>query len=211
MVPETHRIIAGEQSKFLKLEFGLHLNETKLLRGSIAPDIYPKYKFIPHYYEESIDYIVENIVRLIPYMSEIFHQHTYSGLLNHGISYKIGVISHYLADYMTHPHARRIRCTSMKDMWEHMSYERELNHYVKQHSIDTKETWGQIQTSRSNDDEDLRAFIKNKISTLVDEYLEKDIAYHTDAQSAYLIGVSVFYTVCEAAYQYGLEKQLQTA
>ena len=66
MVPETHRIIAGEVRNRIIEDYGIILDESKMLRGSIAPDVYPKYKFIPHYYDESIDYIVEKIVALVP-------------------------------------------------------------------------------------------------------------------------------------------------
>ncbi|MDD7363360.1 MAG: zinc dependent phospholipase C family protein [Peptoniphilus sp.] len=211
MVPETHRILAGDLSDHLKLEFGVHLNETKLLRGSIAPDIYPKYKFIPHYYEESIDYVVENIVKLVPYVSEMIHRRPGSGLLTHAASYKIGVISHYLSDYMTHPHARRIRCTSMKDMWKHMSYEHELNHYVRKHAIDRSILSRTPQFHFAGEMDDLRSFVKDEIAGLVEDYLAKDITYENDAQSAYVLSASIFDTICEVAYNYGLERQVQMA
>ena len=82
MVPETHRIIAGELRDRIMQDYGIILDESKMLRGSIAPDIYPKYKFIPHYYDESIDYIVDKIVSIVPYMSELLRDTAWKDLLN---------------------------------------------------------------------------------------------------------------------------------
>ena len=211
MVPETHRMIAGALDQYMSSTFGVELDRSKLLRGSIAPDIYPKYKFIPHYYDESIDYIVENIVRLVPYMSEIIHDTPWRKLLVHAISYKIGVISHYLCDYMTHPHARRIRCTSVQDMREHLLYERDLNRYVRSNGIDRDLSFDQRSHPLFIEKEDLRVMIKEKIEAGVKVYLAEDISFENDAASAYALNVMILKIVCEAAYGYAVMRQVQIA
>lgn len=211
MVPETHRIVAGGLDQYFKSTFGVELDQTKLLRGSIAPDIYPKYKFIPHYYDESIDYIVENIVRLVPYMSEILLDTPWSKLLIHAISYKIGVISHYLCDYMTHPHARRIRCTSMQDLREHLLYERELNRHVRSNGLDLDMVNGEVNHPFFVEREELRVMVKEKIESAVETYLEENISFANDAASAYGLNVTIMKLVCEAAYGYAVTRQVQMA
>lgn len=211
MVPETHRIVAGGLEGYFKSTYGVELDQSKLLRGSIAPDIYPKYKFIPHYYDESIDYIVENIVHLVPYMSEILYNTPWSKLLVHAISYKIGIISHYLCDYMTHPHARRIRCTSMQDLREHLLYERGLNRYVRSNGLDSDRVNSDASYPLFVEKEELRVMVKGKIESAVETCLEENISFANDAASAYGLNVTIMKLVCEAAYGYAVTRQVQMA
>ena len=211
MVPETHRISAGELRDRIMQDYGIILDESKMLRGSIAPDIYPKYKFIPHYYDESIDYIVEKIVSIVPYMSELLRDTAWKDLLNLPVSYKIGVISHYLCDYMTHPHARRIRCTSMTDLRAHMSYEKELNRHVKKHGIDRDCIRGFDMGSFHGDKDDLRIYVKAQITSLIALYKKETITFENDANFAYIVNVFISKVVCEAALSYEKAGQVQMA
>lgn len=211
MVPETHRIIAGEVRNRIIEDYGIILDESKMLRGSIAPDVYPKYKFIPHYYDESIDYIVEKIVALVPYMSELVYDTAWKGLLNLPVSYKIGVISHYLCDYMTHPHARRIRCTSMKDMKSHMLYEKDLNRHVRKHGVDRDCICNMEMGSFQGDKDDLRVYVKEQIAALIELYKKETITFRNDANFAYIVNVFISNVVCEAALSYQKVGQVQMA
>lgn len=211
MVPETHRIIAGEVRNRIIKDYGIVLDESKMLRGSIAPDVYQKYKFIPHYYDESIDYIVEKIVALVPYMSELANDTAWKGLLNLPVSYMIGVISHYLCDYMTHPHARRIRCTSMKDLKSHLLYEKDLNRFVKKQGVDKDFISNMEMGSFHGEKEDLRVYVKEQITNLIELYKKEPITFRNDANFAFLINVFISNVVCEAAFSYQKAGQVQMA
>ena len=211
MVPETHRMIAGEVRNRIAEDYGIVLDESKMLRGSIAPDVYPKYKFIPHYYDESIDYVVEKIVALVPYMSELAYATAWKDLLNFPVSYKIGVISHYLCDYMTHPHARRIRCTSMKDIKSHMLYEKDVNRYVKKHGVDQDCVSNMEMGSFQGGKEELRIYVKEQITSLIELYKKETITFRKDANFAYIVNVFISNVVCEAALSYQKAGQVQMA
>ena len=65
MVPESHKWIAKEIYKHFEEEYSLQLDKNKLLWGSIAPDIMPKYKLIRHYKSESILYVASQITKVI--------------------------------------------------------------------------------------------------------------------------------------------------
>jgi len=62
---DTHKIIAKNIHKNIYDIYGIELDEKKLLWGSISPDILPKYKLHRHYKKESLDYVVNEIVKLI--------------------------------------------------------------------------------------------------------------------------------------------------
>lgn len=210
MVPETHRSVAGAVFHHMETETGIILDKKRLLRGSIAPDLYPKYKFIPHYFSESIDYIVDQIITLVPFMSKIVYDSAWNGLLSGPISYKLGVICHYLSDYMTHPHARRIRFTSAKDIREHVRYENALNQYAKSHPLDPDMASNMAMGSFQGGLQDLKVYVKTQILRFIDQYLQKEISFENDYSDAFILNVFVFQTVCEAAFAYGRQTQLQT-
>ncbi len=102
--------------------------------NSIAPDIMPFFKAIPYYKEESLDYIAKQIVDLI-FLSQKHNLATEDHFLTKYFSKKLGIISHYLADYTCYPHAKRIRCTSHKNGQIHLNYEKGLNQYLPQHEF----------------------------------------------------------------------------
>lgn len=114
--------------------YEIDLSQDKLLWNSIAPDIIPFYKFIPHYKEESVDYIAKEIVDLI-FLSQKSNLSSQDNFLNKYFSKKLGVVTHYLADYACYPHAKRIRCSSRKNGQIHLSYEKNLNSYLESHEF----------------------------------------------------------------------------
>ena len=78
-----------------------------MLWGSIAPDILPKYKFIRHYKDESIDYVVREIVKVIFMSRYVDFNKNIDAITMKVLSKKIGIISHYLTDFVCVPHSKR--------------------------------------------------------------------------------------------------------
>ncbi|NMB26855.1 MAG: zinc dependent phospholipase C family protein, partial [Tissierellia bacterium] len=111
----------------------IELDKDKLLWGSIAPDILPQYKFRRHYQKESLNYVVNEIVKLIFISRYIEFSSRIDPIAIRVLSKKIGIISHYLSDFVCLPHAERWTFTS--SMLKHINYESKLNDYSPHHDF----------------------------------------------------------------------------
>lgn len=209
MIPESHKAIGRKLHSHLENNYGLILDEKKLLWGSVAPDFLPKYKFISHYKDESIYFISAEITNLIIKLSLISDFSSINSVLLKSISYKLGVISHYLTDYTTHPHARRIRCTNKKSMSEHISYEVALNDYLKSTSLDDSCFFLAESQIYSGNILEYKDFFVQNINSIVEEYLQKNIDFKNDLDYSLCINGFVFNSVLEAAQDLSLQPQLQ--
>ena len=87
--------------------YGLKLDKEKLLWGSVAPDILPHYKMIRHYKKESINFITREIMKIIFVSRYIDFNEKLDPVAMKVLSKKIGIISHYLSDYVCLAHANR--------------------------------------------------------------------------------------------------------
>lgn len=149
--------------------------------ASIAPDLLPFFKFIPHYKEESIHYVARQIVDLI-YLSQRHNLEDQDQFLNKYFSKKLGVVSHYLADYTCYPHSRRIRCTSGKNSRDHIQYEKSLNTYLKDHDF--------RQVPLESLDLDIMSYrkmlgqVKDYISAAIESYEKQETTYANDLNYA---------------------------
>lgn len=116
----------------VKENYDVELNYNKLMWGSIAPDIMPRYKLKRHYFEDSFDYIVFKIAKVI-FLNRFldFNKCDYRSLKL--FSRDIGIISHYLADFTCIAHAEE--WSMPKYMVKHLKYEKELNEYSKKHNF----------------------------------------------------------------------------
>ena len=129
MFGDTHKLIASNIYENTYEIYGIKLNIEKLLWGSVAPDILPQLKFHRHYQKESLNYVVNEIVKLI-FISRYFDLRSKDDPITMKyISKKIGIISHYLSDYVCLPHVERWTFTN--SMFKHISYESKLNEYSK--------------------------------------------------------------------------------
>lgn len=151
--------------------YGIKLNKDKLLWGSVAPDIYPKYKFIRHYQDESINYITKEIMKIIFISRYLDFSKILDPLGMNLLSSKIGIISHYLSDYVCLPHANR--WTFADSMIKHIKYESKLNDYAKIHTF--KKNIINVDDIDIFDNEliSLRTKIKDYIINVVSEYSSK--------------------------------------
>ncbi len=62
---DTHKTIATNMHENIREIYDIDLDKNSLLWGSVLPDVLPKYRFHRHYAKESLDYIVNEIVKLI--------------------------------------------------------------------------------------------------------------------------------------------------
>lgn len=210
MTPESHKIIGKEILTYTEIEHKVKLNEKKLLWGSIAPDFLPKYKFIRHYKDESINYISREILKISIILSRIEDKEDINPILINKLSKKIGVVSHYLTDYTTHPHARRITCLSSSGAREHLKYETDLYHFLKSYSFEKplviNNDVGVFECNLLQ----LRRYIVEDINQIVDEYLKKDIKFINDVEYAFTLNLHILDLIFETEKVLSVSPQLQT-
>lgn len=133
---ESHKIIASNIYDNVVDIYGVKLDKKKLLWGSIAPDILPKYRFIRHYQDESLNYISREIMKIIFISRYVEFNKILDPLAMRVLSSRIGIISHYLSDFVCLPHADRWTFTkSRESLVKHVKYESALEEYAKSHSF----------------------------------------------------------------------------
>lgn len=174
----------------------------------MAPDVLPKYKLIRHYKDESINRIAKDIMRLIFVSRYINFNKVNDPIAIKLLSREIGIISHYLSDYVCYPHANR--WTFVGSMRKHVKYESSLNDFARTH--DFKRNVIQV------DDIDIYdgSFIslKSKIKTYVDEvikdYSEKN-SFTNDLNFALSINLKMTYFILDTINGYTEELYTQFA
>ncbi|MFZ7101997.1 MAG: zinc dependent phospholipase C family protein [Peptococcaceae bacterium] len=104
MIIQSHIFIAKRISKKLEKKF----NHNHFYVGSVAPDILYQHKKRKHEFRYAFPYVIEEIAYL-------------EGITDINlISYKMGIISHYLADFFCKAH----NCERLlNNLWEHFQYE----------------------------------------------------------------------------------------
>jgi hypothetical protein len=133
---ESHKIIASNIYDNVIDIYGLKLDKEKLLWGAIAPDILPQYRFIRHYQKESLNYIAREIMKIIFISRYVEFNKILDPLAMKILSKKIGIVSHYLSDFVCLPHADRWTFTkSRESLVKHVKYESALEEYAKKHSF----------------------------------------------------------------------------
>mgnify|MGYP003106009234 FL=1 len=98
------------------------INKNRFIWGNVKPDCVPQYKRIRHYFDESIDMVINKIL----YLSSLTIYDVHYGMSMAKFSEELGVICHFLCDYFCAPHHYRWECTSTKIMKDHMLYEKRL-------------------------------------------------------------------------------------
>lgn len=200
---ETHKIIAKNIHENIYNIYDLKLDEKKLLWGSIAPDILPKYRFIRHYKDESLNYIVNEITKLIFISRYIEIDSNIDPIAMKMLSKKIGIISHYISDYVCLPHAERWTFTS-NNMMKHINYESKLNEYSPNHDfkkniIDTDDI-DIFQHSVIK----LRSIVKKYIENVIKEYSLKT-GYVNDLNFALSLNLRICYFIIDTVNAYNEE------
>jgi hypothetical protein len=93
----------------------------------VKPDCVPKYKFMKHYFDESIDMVVEKII----YLSELTLEDIHYNMSIGKFSEELGVICHFLCDFFCAPHYYRLEFKSASAVKQHMVYEKRLAKLAK--------------------------------------------------------------------------------
>lgn len=162
--------------------------------GSTCPDILPKYKLKRHYYNDSIDYIVFKIAKIIFFNRFLDLGGNVSSLKL--FSRDIGIVSHYLSDFMCQAHA--FEWSLPKTPIKHLKYENDLNEFAKTYNFD-KEAIG-IEMPEIKDTRILSTFpvIKEFISQVLDEYKSNQQGFVNDLDYAVSLNIKITEYIVES-------------
>ncbi|MFY9284866.1 MAG: zinc dependent phospholipase C family protein [Miniphocaeibacter sp.] len=189
--PEAHAIIAKNLCKDINENYNINLNEKKMIWGAISPDILPKYKIYRHYKEDSEEFLVNEIVNLI-YICRFFNLKSLDNFKKKIISIKIGVISHFLSDYVCLPHKEN--WTFNEAFKKHVNYEKELNEVVKDHIFEKDIISTEKISLYECETIHLKKLVKEYINKVIDEYsLEQ--SYERDLNFALNLSTNISYFI----------------
>lgn len=203
---DTHKIIASNIHESICENYDIKLDEKKLLWGSIVPDILPQLKIHRHYTKESLNFVVNEIAKLIFLSRYIDLDKGIEPITNKYISKKIGIISHFLSDFVCLPHAERWTLT--RNMFKHLSYESKLNDYVKHHTF--KKNIINVEDIDIFQDQkiDLKKLIKNYIENVIKEYsLNKGFENDLDFSLSLSLHISYFIIDTVRVYSEAMKRE----
>lgn len=196
---ETHKIIASNIYDNVYDIYGLKLDKEKLLWGSVAPDILPQYKFVRHYKDESINYISREIMKIIFISRYIELNDILDPIAIRLLSKKIGIISHYLSDYVCLPHAKR--WTFSDSMIKHIKYEASLNEYASKHNFKKNVIYTDDIDIFGSKFITLKSNIKNYIETVIEEYSHK-VSLKNDLNFALSLNLKITCFILDTIIEY---------
>ena len=196
---DTHKIIASNIHGNIYDIYGIDLDKDKLLWGSIAPDILPQYKLHRHYQKESLNYVVNEIVKLIFISRYIEFNSRIDPIAIRVLSKRIGIISHYLSDFVCLPHAER--WTFTKSMVKHINYESKLNDYSQYHDFKKNVIIIDDIDIFQNRIIKLRPMIKQYIRDVIEEYSFKT-DFKNDLNFALSLNLKMSYFIIDTINAY---------
>lgn len=204
---DAHKKIASELYDNVYDIYGVKLDKDKLLWGSVLPDIMPQYKLIRHYKDESIDYISREIMKIIFFGRHLDLGDRIDPMTMRILSKRIGIVSHYLTDYVCLPHAKRWMFTNGKeDMLRHLKYESRLEEIVKTHDFKKNMINVDDLNIYDMDNSELKSNIKTYIENVVEEYSIKE-GYENDLNFALSINGKLTYFIIDTIKAYSEELQ----
>lgn len=201
---DTHKIIAAEIYDNVYDIYGIKLDKDKLLWGSICPDILPQFRFIRHYKDESLNYIAKEIMRVIFISRYIEFNKILDPLAMKLLSKKIGIITHYLSDYVCLPHA--LRWTFAENMIKHIKYESQLNDKAASHGF--KKNVISVDDLNIFDSHSikLKKKIKTYINDVIKEYSQKQ-SMENDLNFALSLNLKITYFILDTIEAYSDEME----
>jgi len=197
---DTHKIIATQIYDNVLDIYDLKLDKEKLLWSSVAPDILPKYKLIRHYQDESINFIAMEIMKIIFISRYIDFKKIKDPIGIKLLSRKIGIISHYLADYVCVPHAKR--WTFNGTMIKHVRYEAKLNEYAPNHTFKKNVITVDNLDIYNDNLKSLRSTIIKYIEDVVKEYSESKVSFKNDLDFALSLNLKITYFILDVINEY---------
>lgn len=202
--PEAHAKIAKNLCEDLNRNYNYNLNEKRMIWGSISPDILPKYKIYRHYKSDSEEFLVNEIVNLI-YICKFFNLKNLTKYKRNMISTKIGVISHFLSDYVCLPHKEN--WTFNDSFKKHVNYEKELNEIVKEHVFEKSV----ISLEKIVLDEFKTIYLKKLVKEYIDKVIEeysKEKSYERDLNFALNLSSNISIFIFDTVEELSLENSM---
>lgn len=123
----THKVMGENIIKYANSKSIYLINNSRFIWGNMKPDCVPKYTFMKHYFDESIDMVVGKII----YLSSLTLEDVYYKMTIGKFSEELGVICHFLCDYFCAPHYYRWEFKSTSAVKHHMMYEKKLAKLAK--------------------------------------------------------------------------------
>ncbi|OCZ49837.1 zinc dependent phospholipase C family protein [Dehalobacter sp. TeCB1] len=161
MVINTHRVLSTiiYDKTYENLNFRLEFNY--FLWGNIKPDVIPNLVIKSHYKAESLDLVINEILKLSKTPDVFQNLKAY-----YAFSEKIGVICHFLSDFFCMPHNKQWFLNSSK-MLSHLKYENKLNKMAQN-------TQSLPELSLASVDKMESETLKSYIETNIEEYSLKE-------------------------------------
>lgn len=129
MIYQTHVQIAETIYKELDAFSSTYLSKREFIKGSNHPDYDLYYRFIKHHYEGSIAVVRELLIEV-----------TSKKMSRYERGFKMGIIAHFLADYMCSYHSNPNY--NRKNLATHIRYEQKLYKETKDFSLFDKIMFG---------------------------------------------------------------------
>lgn len=211
ILPDTHKIVAKIVHDRIKEKYNVNLNLDKMLWGSIAPDVLPYYKTKRHYFDESGDYIAREISKLIYFSRYSYSEGNESKLFINYMSKKLGIIMHYLCDFVCYPHAYRM--TFIENLRKHVKYEQDLALYARENKF-LEESFRDVISCEDinffeNSDIKLEKKVKAYLIKVVEEYKNSNHSFDNDLNFALNLSTNISILVIESILEYNGEFDIQ--
>lgn len=211
ILPDTHKIVAKIVHDRIKEKYNVNLNLDKMLWGSIAPDVLPYYKTKRHYFDESGDYIAREISKLIYFSRYSYSEGNESKLFINYMSKKLGIIMHYLCDFVCYPHAYRM--TFIENLRKHVKYEQDLALYARENKF-LEESFRDVISCENinffeNSDIKLEKKVKAYLIKVIEEYKNSNHSFDNDLNFALNLSTNISILVIESILEYNGEFDIQ--
>ncbi|WP_019124477.1 zinc dependent phospholipase C family protein [Peptoniphilus grossensis] len=195
----------------IKEKYNVNLNLDKMLWGSIAPDVLPYYKTKRHYFHESGDYIAREISKLIYFSRYSYSEGNESKLFINYMSKKLGIIMHYLCDFVCYPHAYRM--TFIENLRKHVKYEQDLALYARENKF-LEESFRDVISCEDinffeNSDIKLEKKVKAYLIKVIEEYKDSNHSFDNDLNFALNLSTNISILVIESILEYNGEFDIQ--
>lgn len=125
MLMNTHMMIANNILNEANGKKVYLINRKRFIWGNVKPDCASKYKLQKHYYDESIDMILDKI----EFLSSMSISDLYYDYGKNKFSEELGVVCHFLCDFFCVPHNQRWEFKIA--MKKHVLYEKRLAKVAK--------------------------------------------------------------------------------
>lgn len=211
ILPDTHKIVAKIVHDRIKEKYNVNLNLDKMLWGSIAPDVLPYYKTKRHYFDESGDYIAREISKLIYFSRYSYSEGNESKLFINYMSKKLGIIMHYLCDFVCYPHAYRM--TFIENLRKHVKYEQDLALYARDNKF-LEESFRDVISCEDinffeNSNIKLEKKVKAYLIKVIEEYKDSNHSFDNDLNFALNLSTNISILVIESILEYNGEFDIQ--